>query len=229
MGAGAAVWRLDSGQRVRRRWLRGVEGKRRSMKTCEYDGQPFAEPRSHPWMGASDSPTARYYDFKAEPARIRTVLEDFLPWSHEPAVIVLYELLERLNGLSSHLESNDCAFNAPHDSEAPQLGKLQCDGRVMVLFRELELNLSQSRIEGLKNALHRCLVELDSKFELGMIGTTITPVLYLELPGAREDRLGHQLMISFWAWGDVESEVMRNLERVLENLSQALGSLATAA
>ena len=65
------------------------------MKTCEYDGQPFPEPRSHPWVGATASPTARYYDFKAEPERIRTSLEDFLPWSHEPAVVVLYELLER--------------------------------------------------------------------------------------------------------------------------------------
>ena len=65
--------------------------------------------------------------------------------------------------------------------------------------------------------------------QFGMIGTTISPVVYVELPGAREEQLGHQLMISFWAWGDAESEVMRNLKRVLENLSQALGSLATAA
>jgi hypothetical protein len=198
------------------------------MKTCEYDGQPFTEPRTHPWIGASASPASRYYDFKTEPARIRTALEDFLPWSHEPAVTVLYELLERLNGMSSHLESNDCAFNGPRESEAPQLGKLQCDGRVMVLFRELELNLSKRRIEDLKNALHWRLAALDLTFELGMIGTTIPPVVYVELPGAREEQLGHQLMISFWAWGDAESEVMRNLKRVLENLSQALGSLATA-
>jgi hypothetical protein len=198
------------------------------MKTCEYDGEPFSEPRSHPWTGAIANPACRYYDFKIEPELIRTALEDFLPWSHDPAVIVLYELLERLNAMASILESNDCAFSGPHESEAPQLGKLQCDGRVMILYRELELNLSQRRIEDLKNALHLRLATLDRTFEWGMIGTTMPPVVYVALPGTPEQQLGHQLMISFWAWGDSQSEVMRNLKRVLENLSQALGSLTTA-
>jgi hypothetical protein len=199
------------------------------MKTCEYDGEPFSEPRSHPWAGAIADPACRYYDFKSAPELIRTALEDFLPWSHEPAVTVLYELLEGLNAMASILESNDCAFSGPHESEAPELGKLQCDGRVMILYRELELNLSRHRIEGLKNALHRRLASLDPTFELGLIGTTMPPVAYVALPGPREQQIGHQLMISFWAWGDSESEVMRNLKRVMENLSQALGSLATAA
>jgi hypothetical protein len=198
------------------------------MKTCEYDGEPLSEPRSHPWTAATANPASRYYDFKTEPELIRTALEDFLPWSHDPAVTVLYELLERLNAVASILESNDCAFTGPHETEAPQLGQLQCDGRVMVLYRELELNLSQRRIEALKNALHVRLAALDLAFEWGMIGTTMPRVVYLALPGAREQQLGHQLMISFWAWGDSESEVMRNLKRVLENLSQALGSLTAA-
>jgi hypothetical protein len=198
------------------------------MKTCEYDGEPFSEPRSHPWTSAIADPASRYYDFKTEPGLIRTALEDFLPWGHDPAVTVLYELLERLNGTASILESNDCAFSGPHDSEAPQWGKLQCDGRVMILYRELELNLSQRGIEYLKNTLHLRLAALDRAFEGGMIGTTIPPVAYVELPGAAEQQLGHQLMISFWAWGDSAREVMHNLKRVLQNLSQALGSLTTA-
>jgi hypothetical protein len=198
------------------------------MKTCEYDGEPFSEPRSHPWTGATGNPASRYYDFKTEPELIRTALEDFLPWGHDPAVTVLYELLERLNATASILESNDCAFSGPHESEAPQLGKLQCDGRVMILYRELELNLSQQGIEDLKNALHLRLAPLDRAFEGGLIGTTMPQVVYVTLPGAHEQQLGYQLMVSFWAWGDSESEVMGNLKRVLENLSQALGSLTTA-
>ena len=99
----------------------------------------------------------------------------------------------------------------------------------MVLFRDLELNLSQPRVEGLKNALHLRLVALDETFEHGMVGTTISPAVYLELPGARDEQLGEQLMISFWAWGAAEGELMHNLKRVLDNLSQALGALATAA
>ena len=194
------------------------------MKTCEYDGEPFNEPRSHPWTDAVANSACRYYDFKTEPGLIRTVLEDFLPWSHYPAVTLLYELLERLNAPASIFESNDCAFSAPHKSEAPQVSKiLQCDGRVMILYRELGLNRSLRRLEGLKNALHLHLAALDREFEWGMIGTTILPVLYIDLPVAQDQQLGYQLMISFWAWGDSEAEVMSNLERVLENLAQAVG------
>jgi hypothetical protein len=193
------------------------------MKTCEYAGEPLDRPRSHPWTDATTSSAFRYYDFKTEPALIRTVLEDFVPWSHYPAVTRLYELLERLNASSSILESNDCAFSAPHESEAPELGKaLQCDGRVMILYRDLALNLSRRRVEDLKNALHFGLATLEPDLEFGMIGTTIPPVRYIDLPVARAQQLGYQLMISFWAWGDSEQEVMSNLERVLENLAHAL-------
>ncbi len=198
------------------------------MKTCEYNGEPLNEPRSHPWTDAVANSACRYYDFKTEPGLIRTALEDFLPWSHYPAVTLLYELLERLNAPASILESNDCAFSGPHKSEASQLSKsLQCDGRVMILYRELGLNHSLRRVEGLKNALHFRLAALDQEFEWGMIGTTILPVLYIDLPVAQNQQLGYQLMISFWAWGDSEAEVMSNLERVLENLAQAVGESMT--
>ena len=133
------------------------------MKTCEYDGEPFSEPRSHPWTGAIANPASRYYDFKTDPELIRTALEDFLPWGHDPAVTVLYELLERLNARTSILESNDCAFSGPHESEAPQWGKLQCDGRVMILYRELELNLSQ---RGIEDRLETVRDEVQSRVEM---------------------------------------------------------------
>lgn len=194
------------------------------MKTCDYNGEPFNEARSHPWTDAVANSACRYYDFKTEPGLIRTALEDFLPWSHYPAITLLYELLERLNAPGGLFESNDCAFSAPHKSEARQVSKiLQCDGRVMILYRELGLNLSRRRVEGLKNALHLRLAALDRELEWGMIGTTILPVLYIDLPVAHDQQLGYQLMIAFWAWGNSEAEVMSNLERVLGNLAQAFG------
>ena len=194
------------------------------MKSCEFDGNPFDEPRSHPWTDAVASAASRYYDLKADPALIRTALEDFVPWSHYAAITRFYELLERLNAPGSILESNDCAFSGPYPSEALQLGKLlQCEGRVMVLYRELELNLSRRRVEELKNDIHVRLASLDQEFEWGMIGTTITPVRYVDLPGPDDRKLGYQLMLSFWAWGDSEAEVMDNLDRVVGNLARALG------
>ncbi len=197
------------------------------MKTCEHDGEPFATARSHPWTDAQADSACRYYDLKAAPELIRTALEDFVPWNRYPAISSFFELLDSVNGPASVLESNDCAFSGPHASEAPHLGKsLQCEGRVMLLHRELALNLSRPRLEALKNGLHLHLAPLDPDFEFGMIGTTIPATRYIELPVAHDQQLGYQLMLSFWAWGDSEAEVMDNLERVVTNLAEAVGVAA---
>ena len=196
------------------------------MKTSEYDGPPFAEARSHPWTDGVASPEHRYYDFKAEPFRIRTSLEDFVPWAHYPAVEELYALLEWLNAPACVLESNDCAFAGPHASEAASSPEpLQCSGRVMVLYRELERNLARGELASLAFALHRELGPLNPEFGPGMVGTTIVPVRYVTLRVPDEAQLGHQLMISFWARGRSEREVMANLCRVLKNLSRGLRPL----
>jgi len=193
------------------------------MKTCEYDGAPFTEPRSHPWTDTAANADFRYVDLKADPSLIRTSLEDFVRWDHYAAVEDLYELLGWLNGASSTLESNDCAFTGPHPNEVPAFAKrIQCSGRVMVLYRDLEQNLSRQEIESLKNALHRRLGAIEPEFRWGMIGTTILPVRYVTLPLPDDEQLGHQLMISFWAWGDSEAELMANLGRVVKNLSRGL-------
>jgi len=123
----------------------------------------------------------RYYDLKTSPELIRTALEDFVPWSRYPAVETLYQLLERLNAPGNSLETNDCTFCAPGSSEAPELGRLQCDGRIMVLYRELGSNLSPAKWGRMENELHRRLAPLDPEFEQGMIGTTLLPVDYLAL------------------------------------------------
>ena len=194
-----------------------------AMRTCEYDGEPSVEPRSHPWTDTLASSANRYWDLKAAPALIRTALEDFLPFGHQPAIARFYTLLERLNAPASTLESNDCAFTGPHANEAPAMDKrLQCEGRVMILFRELGLNRSPRRVAELKDGLHLYLETLDRDLVWGMIGTTIYPVRYVTLPVAPDQQLGQQLMISFWAWGDSEAELMSNLERVVRNLAQAL-------
>jgi hypothetical protein len=193
------------------------------MRSCEYDGEPAGEPRAHPWSDAVGNAAARYHDLKASPGLVRTALEDFVPFAHHPAVLEFYTLVERLNAPASTLESNDCAFSAPHASELPPPSKLlQCEGRLMILFRELGLNLSRRRVEALKDALHLRLAPLDPGLEWGMIGTTIYPTRYVTLPLPAERQLGHQLMLSFWAWGDTDAEVMGHLERVVRNLAQAI-------
>lgn len=193
------------------------------MRTCEYAGQPFAAPRSHPWVGAAADPNSRYYDFTASPEQIRSSLEDFVPWGHYAAVEAFYVLLERLNHGKSLLESNDCAFTGPHPSESTTTQKaLECSGRVMVLFRDLARNTVEGEIEALKHELHVALSKVDPNFRSGVVGTTIVPVRYLGLPEVSDEQRGVQLMISFWAWGDTEVENMQNFSRLLRNLTQAL-------
>jgi hypothetical protein len=197
------------------------------MKTCEYDGAPFIEPRSHPWTDSAACADYRYIDLKADPARIRTSLEDFVPWSHYAAIDEFYGLVEWLNRQLSTLESNDCAFTGPHANDVPSMAKaLQCSGRIMVLFRALTKNLARPTVESFKNALHHRLGAIDPTFPWGVIGTTIVPVRYVSLPVPEHQQLGHQLMISFWAWGSTEEELMTNLGRVLRNLSSGLHAVA---
>jgi hypothetical protein len=191
------------------------------MKTCEYDGEPFVEPRSHPWSGAAFDQAASYHDFTAEPELIRSSLEDFTPFQGYPAVEDFYALLERINHPLSPFESNDCAFSGPQPSRSKQTqGPFECSGRLMLLYRALEQNTLQTRVAWLKTALHGELAQLDPKFVLGIVGTTLVPVRYLALPEAAQ--LGQQLMLSFWAFGDSEGAAMQSLSRLFRNLSRAL-------
>lgn len=199
------------------------------MKTYQYAGDSFREPRSHPWLGAVEDPASEYYDLTATPALIRSSLEDFLPWSRFSGVQSFYRMLEQLNHPKSALESNDCAFTGPHANDDMTIPKaLQCCGRVMVLFRALEQNTDEARVAWLKNELHVELAQLDSAFQWGAIGTGLLPVRYLALPDG-EAQLGSQLMISFWAWGDHEADTMLNLARVIKNLTRALRRASASA
>jgi hypothetical protein len=197
------------------------------VKTCEYDGPPILA-RSHPWTDSAADAAHRYYDLKATPALIRTGLEDFVPWSRYPAVLAFYELLEWLNGARSPFESNDCAFDPPHENlHASVPLALACSGRVMLLFRDLPLNASAGDVAWLKDELHLALAGLDTELEAGLVGTTVVPVRYLALPD--DAQMGQELMVSFWAWGETEADVMANLARVVAGLGAALRRVAAEA
>jgi len=196
------------------------------MKTCRRDTPSDDAPRAHPWTDASSSPAHRYRDFKASPQLVRTTLEDFTPWAGHPAIETFYQLVEWVNASRGTLESNDCEFTGPHAEGAHPPKSQECSGRLMILFRDLQLNLSHPLVAGLEHDLHVRLVGIDPAFEWGIVGTTVVRTRYVGLPGGASGRLGYQLMLSFWAWGDDEAETMANLDRVLENLSLALHGVA---
>ena len=200
------------------------------MKTCEYAGNDISAPRSHPWVDAVGDSSCRYYDFTKSPELIRTSLEDFIPYAHHDAVEEFYSLLTDLNQSSSGLESNDSAFLGPHKNSNPAISRsVQSWGRIMILFRHLPHNQSRGNIEWLASELHQYLAVHDAQFKLGMIGTTIVPVNYLDLGKYERQQLGYQLMISFWAWGNSDRESMKNTTRVVRNLSSAIRHISTLA
>jgi hypothetical protein len=199
------------------------------MKTCGYAGEPFSPPRSHPWQGSASDPSARYHDFTAAPQLIRSALEDFVPWARYGAIEAFYTLLERLNHEHGALESNDCAFVGPATNAQSSVAKdFACSGRVMLLFRALHRNIEQRPLPWLENLLQKELSAFDEPFSYGLVGTALVPTRYLSLAPWGDEQLGHQLMISFWAWGDDEGETMLNLARVFKNLSRALRATTAA-
>lgn len=192
------------------------------MQTCEYDGDFVSEVRSHPWTDATGHPEFRYYDLTRDPSQIRTMLEDYLPWSRYAAVEKFYTLIAAINRAEFALESNDCEFTGPEANHSAAVAKrMMCSGRVMVFFRCLERNICAENVLELRLKLHVALASGDPDFRWGVVGTTIVPVRYLAVRGGA---VGTQLMISFWAWGDTESENMDNLGRVFGNLSAAMGA-----
>lgn len=179
--------------------------------------------RSHPWSTSRSDGAHRYYDLRREPGLIRSALEDHRGWERYPAIETFYRLLEWLNGAESELETNDCAFCGPTANEHAGFAKtLQCSGRLMLLFRELTLNTDTVRVHAFTDRLARALSQEDEGFDWGVAGVTIVPVRFTTLPGAAEDQLGCQLMLSFWAWGDAEDEAMANLARTLTALTSVL-------
>jgi len=193
------------------------------MKVYEHSDPDSLKPRSHPWIDAESNPAYRYYDFKTQPELIRSSLEDLQQWTSYPAIETFYRLLEWLNGSESIFESNDSAFNgAATTAGTPSSTPLQCSGRLMILYRNLVLNTSPEQMHRLTNATAQALSETDPLFEWGAIGATIMSAQFTTLPGPPERQRGQQLMLSFWAWGETEAEMMRHLDRIFHNLTVAL-------
>jgi len=84
------------------------------------------------------------------------------------------------------------------------------------------LNTSPEQMHRLTNATAQALSETDPLFEWGAIGATIMSAQFTTLPGPPERQHGQQLMLSFWAWGETEAEMMRHLDRIFHNLTVAL-------
>ena len=196
------------------------------MKTFENRELPSAQRRSHPWTTTTADERHRYVDLRANPQLIPVVLEDFRPFAAEAAVRRFYELIAWINGPESPFESNDCAFTGPEANDEPGFAKrLQCSGRLGLLFRELSLNTSEPAVSRLIMGIHHALFDLEPDLAWGAVGTTRLAVHYRALPPG--EAAGSQVLISFWAWGDDEQELFHHLARVVAALRDALPRVAS--
>lgn len=175
--------------------------------------------RSHPWQTALYDPKCRCYDFKMHPELIPTVLEDFVPWAKYPAVQDFYSYLAWLNGPNSELESNDCAFAGVEPNLSPNLtpSPLQASGRLMLFFRSLPRNCEQTNTEWLYQCFLFYLARVQPDLQLGMVGLSRTSTEFEAL----NRRQGASLVLNFWSWGETETEVMSNLQKVVSALREA--------
>jgi hypothetical protein len=197
------------------------------MRVYEHSDADSLKPRSHPWIDAESNPAYRYYDFKTQPELIRSSLEDLQQWTSYPAIETFYRLLEWLNGSESIFESNDSAFNgAAATARTPFSTPLQCSGRLMILYRDLAVNTSREQMRWLADTTARALSEADPMFEGGAIAVTIVATRFTALPEPPERQRGQQLMLSFWAWGETETEMMSHLDRTFQSLTGTLHSVS---
>jgi hypothetical protein len=192
----------------------------------QYDEEKGPE-RNHPWTVVVGDHQARYWNFRAHPELIPTVLEDFAPWAHYPAIKQFYELLGWLNGPESTFETNDCGLIPPRiDIQTPQpvrqvfdADPLSIHGRISILYRCLSFNTSAETVYWLKQSIHDCLRDQVQNFP-SIIFVGEWPHWFVEI-----DKPGHTVVVKFWAWGENEVHAMENLGAtfaILRNLFEHL-------
>lgn len=186
------------------------------MKTVKIPYVDDGHARAHPYSGSTYDPRVHCYNFRLHPELIRTSLEDFEGWSQWPSIQRFYELLEWLNGNKSELESNDCAFRGPIESTTGgQSLALECECRLMIFYRRLELNTSCAHVQLLLGMLYRECVAINPDFTSGAIGIGLVNCAYLGLPDREQHGHGYEIELRLLAYGDSDTEAMTNLDTVV--------------
>lgn len=168
--------------------------------------------RTFPWKTSLHDVNCRYYDFKKHPELIETSLEDFIPWTRYPATQEFYDMLRWINGSTSELETDDCAFGGIKLNGTPAVNKTkQADGRIMVFYRRLQYNCTEQSSEWLADCFEFHLKRLQTDLEHGVVGLSKSTTFFTPI-----QRPGVSRILNFWSWGDDEEEVMNKLQRVFK-------------
>lgn len=208
--------------------------------------------REHPWTQAEYEEGAEYIDFRKEPDKICTHLEDFKHYDYHPAVKQFYTFLKWLNtSEESIFESNDCQFIEPQENTQKDIHNkgMVSSGRLMFFFRDLHLNISpESRIWGniakvagqqlageyapskytewLRNQSETTIKNHKSGTDPACLATVLFPTCFLEAPGEKIDKIGYEMSLRYWVWGDDENEILENFGHVVTTIHDSLKSIS---
>ena len=191
----------------------------------QVDTAPPPPGRQHPWTASVTNADWKYYDLKAQPELIRTVLEDFTPWNRYAAIVRFYELLEWLNGSESQFESNDCGLRPPRIDPAPPPmipfeSPVVVHGRLSILYRALEYNCRSDTVGWLQSTLMSRLKNGVPNFPV-VLFVGHWPHFFTEI-----DKEGDVMALRFWAWGESDEMAMENLAAFYTLLTQCLQAIS---
>ena len=186
---------------------------------------PEVHRRTHPWTVTEYQEDAgRYFDFKAAPELIPTVLEDFAPHSQQPAVQRFYRFLEWINRPDGVLETNDCAFRPPESHGDDLFRKnLRGSGRLQFFFRKLEANGHRESVAWLNLMLHIYFATHQREENFVVFETSIHPTDYVAV-----GVLGSRFSLRFCAYGDSTEECWACLDRCFDGLQTVLERIERA-
>jgi hypothetical protein len=126
--------------------------------------------------------------------------------------------------------------------------ELLFSGGLMVLFRNLELGLSEGGaewaarqigeggppyfapnkyIEWFKDRSLQLIDEINEVFSLACIAVHQYPTYFTEAPVPEVNRFGYQVAFEFWAWGDDENEALDSFGVVVDTLSKCLKQMSS--
>jgi hypothetical protein len=173
-------------------------------------------PRAHPWTTASHDASCRYIDFRREPEKITTSLENFLQWGKYPAIQQFYDFLRWVNGPDSILESNDCAFSFGPNDDTNHHFQFVASGRVMLFVADLRFTCLPRFGECLMDAFGVRLQQCLPPSPPATVGLSQSTSFFKELR-----RRGKQVVLYFWAWGDSEESTFCTLAELFDRMLHA--------
>ncbi len=177
-------------------------------------------PRPHPYANVRHDVRGQFYDFKARPDLIETVLEDFTPHNSNTGVQQFYRLLEYINRAGAPFETTDCALsqklyrsaNSPFPNKVGWVG-----GRIIFMWREVDKNCKQKAVRWLLKQLLRQFRRLETRHNY--IGFVVGP--YPTIFRLSEQK-GYQIDLEFAMWGDTFEEAMQRFSDVVLVLERAI-------